>query len=66
MSQFSDDSLSRIVRYCFLVHSNDLRYLAGVILAALRSGLIALAIALVILGWQYPIQKLGFAILSGT
>ena len=38
----------------------------GVLLAGLRSGLIALLIALVILGLQYPIQKLGFAFLSGT
>ncbi|WP_416676348.1 guanitoxin biosynthesis MATE family efflux transporter GntT [Egbenema bharatensis] len=38
----------------------------GVLLAGLRSGLIALAISLVILALQYPLQKLGFAILSGT
>ena len=38
----------------------------GVILAGLRSGLIAIAIALIILLLQYPIQKLGFAILSGS
>jgi multidrug resistance protein, MATE family len=38
----------------------------GVILALLRSSLIAIAIALVILSLQYPIQKLGFAILSGS
>jgi len=87
----------------FLGHLNDLRYLAGVILASilfdylyrilkflrnstnamtaeavgqddtsgillalLRSGLIAIAIALVILCLQYPIQKLGFVILSGS
>jgi multidrug resistance protein, MATE family len=87
----------------FLGHLNDLRYLAGVILASilfdylyrilkflrnstnamtaeavgqddtsgillalLRSGLIAVAIALVILCLQYPIQKLGFVILSGS
>ncbi|MEM8832717.1 MAG: MATE family efflux transporter, partial [Cyanobacteria bacterium P01_G01_bin.19] len=37
-----------------------------VILAGLRSGLIAGAIALAILLLQYPIQKLGFAILSGS
>lgn len=37
-----------------------------VILAGLRSALIAIAIALTILLLQYPIQKLGFAILSGT
>ncbi|MEM7590626.1 MAG: guanitoxin biosynthesis MATE family efflux transporter GntT [Cyanobacteria bacterium P01_A01_bin.83] len=38
----------------------------GVLLAGLRSGLIALAIALLILILQYPIQKLGFLILSGS
>lgn len=38
----------------------------GVLLAGLRSGLIAVAIALLILGLQYPIQKLGFLILSGA
>lgn len=38
----------------------------GVILALLRSGLIAIAIALFIVLLQYPIQKLGFAILSGS
>nr|WP_019504453.1 MATE family efflux transporter [Pleurocapsa sp. PCC 7319] len=38
----------------------------GVWLAGLRSGLIAGEIALLILCLQYPIQKLGFAILSGT
>ncbi len=38
----------------------------GVLLAGLRSGLIAIAIALVILLLQYPIQKLGFLLLSGT
>ena len=38
----------------------------GVLLAGLRSGLIALAIALTILILQYPIEKLGFAILSGS
>ena len=37
-----------------------------VILAGLRSALIAIAIAFTILILQYPIQKLGFAILSGT
>ena len=37
-----------------------------VLLAGLRSGLIALAIALLILSLQYPIQKLGFLILSGS
>ena len=39
---------------------------AGVLLAGLRSGSIAGAIALVILTLQYPIQKLGFFILSGA
>ncbi|MEM8722842.1 MAG: guanitoxin biosynthesis MATE family efflux transporter GntT [Cyanobacteria bacterium P01_G01_bin.39] len=38
----------------------------GVLLAGLRSGLIALAIATAILILQYPIQKLGFIILSGS
>ena len=38
----------------------------GVLLAVLRSGLIAVAIALIILCWQYPIHKLGFAILAGS
>lgn len=38
----------------------------GVLLAGLRSGLVAIAIALLILCLQYPIQKLGFFILSGT
>jgi multidrug resistance protein, MATE family len=37
-----------------------------VLLAGLRSGLIALLIGLVIVLSQYPLQKLGFAILSGT
>ena len=37
-----------------------------IILAGLRSSLIAIAIALIILLLQYPIQKLGFAILSGS
>ena len=38
----------------------------GVLVAVLRCGLIALAIALFLLLLQYPIHKLGFAILSGT
>lgn len=38
----------------------------AVLLAGLRSGLVALAIGLFILLLQYPIQKLGFAILSGA
>lgn len=38
----------------------------GVLLSGLRSSLIALAIALSILILQYPIQKLGFLILSGS
>ena len=38
----------------------------GVLLAGLRSGLVAIAIALIILCLQYVIQKLGFAILAGT
>lgn len=38
----------------------------GILLALLRSSLVALAIAAVILLLQYPIQKFGFAILSGS
>ena len=38
----------------------------GIILAGLQSGLIALAIAFTILCLQYPIQKLGFALLAGS
>ena len=38
----------------------------GVLLAGLRSGLIALAIAFTILSLQYFIHKLGFAILAGS
>ncbi|MEO1006858.1 MAG: MATE family efflux transporter, partial [Cyanobacteria bacterium J06638_38] len=38
----------------------------GVLLAGLRSSLIAIAIALLILVLQYPIQKLGFLVLSGS
>ncbi len=37
-----------------------------ILLHLLRSGLIALAIAIIILCLQYPIQKLGFAILAGS
>ncbi len=37
-----------------------------VLLAGLRSGLIAIAMALTILCLQYPIHKLGFAILAGS
>ncbi len=37
-----------------------------ILIAGLRSGLVALAIAAVILILQYPIQKFGFAILSGS
>ncbi len=37
-----------------------------ILLHLLRSGLIALAIAIIILFLQYPIQKLGFAILAGS
>ena len=37
-----------------------------ILLAGLRSALVALALAAVILVLQYPIQKLGFAILSGS
>lgn len=38
----------------------------GVMLALLRCGLVAIALALVILALQYPIKTLGFAVLSGT
>jgi multidrug resistance protein, MATE family len=38
----------------------------AVLLAGLRSGAIALAIGLAILLLQYPLQKVGFAILSGS
>lgn len=38
----------------------------GMVLAGLRSGLIALTIGLVILIVQYPLQKVGFALLSGS
>ena len=37
-----------------------------VLVHLLRSGLVAIAIALIILCLQYPIQKLGFAILGGS
>ncbi|MEB3218454.1 MAG: guanitoxin biosynthesis MATE family efflux transporter GntT [Nostocales cyanobacterium 94392] len=45
------------------VGENDER---GILLALLRSSLVALAIAIVILILQYPIQKFGFAILAGS
>ena len=38
----------------------------AIVLAGLRSGLIALIIAVVILALRYPIQQFGFAILSGA
>ena len=38
----------------------------GILLALLRSSLVALAMAFIILALQYPIQKLGFALLSGS
>jgi len=38
----------------------------AVLLAGIRSGLIALIIGLLILLLQYPLQKIGFAILSGS
>ena len=38
----------------------------GVLLALLRSGLVALTIGVLIVLLQYPLQKLGFAILSGS
>ncbi|MBD2296072.1 MATE family efflux transporter [Anabaena sphaerica FACHB-251] len=38
----------------------------AVLLAGLRSGLIALSVGLVILLLQYPIQKFGFFVLSGS
>ncbi len=37
-----------------------------ILLHLLRSGLVAVAIALIVLFLQYPIQKLGFAILAGS
>ena len=37
-----------------------------ILLAGLRSALVAVAIAIIILLLQYPIQKFGFAILSGS
>ncbi|MDV3352723.1 guanitoxin biosynthesis MATE family efflux transporter GntT [Leptothoe sp. LEGE 181152] len=40
--------------------------MTGVLVAALRCGLVALAIAAVILLFQYPIHELGFTILSGA
>lgn len=38
----------------------------AVVSAGLRSGVIALAIGLIILAVQYPLQKFGFALLSGS
>ncbi|WP_107666427.1 guanitoxin biosynthesis MATE family efflux transporter GntT [Cyanothece sp. BG0011] len=38
----------------------------GILLAILRSGLIALTIAFIILILQYPIEKIGFTLLSGS
>lgn len=38
----------------------------GILLAILRSGLIALVIAFIILILQYPIEKIGFTLLSGS
>jgi MATE family multidrug resistance protein len=38
----------------------------AVLAAGLRSGAVALGIGLIILALQYPIQKLGFALLSGS
>lgn len=38
----------------------------AILLAGLRSGAIALAIGLAILALQYPLQKVGFALLSGA
>ncbi|MGK7956418.1 MAG: guanitoxin biosynthesis MATE family efflux transporter GntT [Crocosphaera sp.] len=38
----------------------------GILLAILRSGLIALIVALIILILQYPIEKIGFTLLSGS
>lgn len=40
--------------------------MTGVLVAVLRCGLVALAIAVVILLFQYPIHELGFTILSGV
>jgi multidrug resistance protein, MATE family len=47
-------------------HAVGLDDTKGVLLVLLRSGLIALAMGLVILLLQYPIQKVGFTILSGS
>jgi len=38
----------------------------SVILAGLQSGLVALTIGLIILALQYPLQKIGFALLAGS
>ncbi len=38
----------------------------GILLAGLRSGLIALGLSVIILVWQYPIEKLGFSLLNGS
>ncbi|PSB14522.1 MATE family efflux transporter [filamentous cyanobacterium CCP2] len=38
----------------------------GILLAGMRSSLVALAIGLMILVLQYPLQRVGFAILSGS
>ncbi|MDJ0597625.1 MAG: guanitoxin biosynthesis MATE family efflux transporter GntT [Crocosphaera sp.] len=38
----------------------------GILLAILRSGLIALTIALILIILQYPIEKIGFTLLSGS
>lgn len=45
------------------VGSNDEE---GVVLAILRSGFIALIIALIILIFQYPLERIGFTLLSGS
>lgn len=37
-----------------------------VLLAVLRSGLVAIAVSILILLLQYPLQRLGFAVLSGS
>jgi multidrug resistance protein, MATE family len=47
-------------------HAVGLDDAKGVLLVLLRSGLIALAMGLVILLLQYPIGKVGFTILSGS
>jgi multidrug resistance protein, MATE family len=66
------DYLYRVLKFlrsstnALVSHAVGLDDPKGVLLALLRSGLIALVMGLVILLLQYPIQKLGFTILSGS